>query len=199
MEFRLVKYMFLCALLFCSVLCFAWKEPSTKSADSKVTQNNSSAINKAANCAPATSRTQLALNNVNALLEAGGSLWLDRSTDVGTYFVPAESNNSCMYAGSLWLAGVDVNNQLKVAAHQYKRGNDFWTGPLTTIPGSGNGADIRDFGPAEIEPDVCDQYDKFFITTKLEISEFRGWFRCGKIRIVTKVQNILDIRFRKAS
>ncbi|MAR66304.1 MAG: hypothetical protein CL833_03520 [Crocinitomicaceae bacterium] len=180
MEFRLVKYMFLCALLFCSVLCFAWKEPSTKSADSKVTQNNSSAINKAANCAPATSRTQLALNNVNALLEAGGSLWLDRSTDVGTYFVPAESNNSCMYAGSLWLAGVDVNNQLKVAAHQYKRGNDFWTGPLTTIPGSGNGADIRDFGPAEIEPDVCDQYDKFFITTKLEISEFRGWFRCGE-------------------
>jgi hypothetical protein len=180
MVFNFVRYVLLFFLLCVAQSGLAWKEPSTKSTNSQNSTNNDGAITKSANCSPATTRTQLALNNVNALLEAGGSLWLDRSTDVGTYFVPAESNNSCMYAGSLWLAGVDVNNQLKVAAHQYKQGNDFWTGPLSTVAGSGNGADIRDFGPAEIEPDVCDQYDKFFVTTRLEISEFRGWFRCGE-------------------
>ncbi|MDC3338319.1 hypothetical protein OAW23_10630, partial [Flavobacteriales bacterium] len=176
-----------CVKLSLVVLCFlitnnalAWKDLSVKSQNNQSTVRSNNALAKSANCSPATTRTQLALNNVNALLEAGGSLWLDRSTDVGTYYVPAESNNSCMYAGSLWLAGVDVNNQLKIAAHQYKQGNDFWTGPLSTISGSGNGSDIRDFGPAEIEPDVCEQYDKFFITSKQEIAEFRGWFRCGE-------------------
>ncbi len=162
-------------LLLLSISSYAWKDLS-KASNTK----NNSVVEKAANCAPATTTTQLALNNVNALIEAGGSMWLNRSSSIGTYFVPAESNNSCMYAGSLWLAGVDVNNQLKVAAHQYKTGNDFWTGPLSTIPGSGNGANIRDFGPAEIEPDVCDRYDRFFTTTKQEIAEFRGWFRCGE-------------------
>ncbi len=154
--------------------------------NSKSTATNSNSkpgvVNaKAANCSPATTLNQLALNNVNALIETGGSMWQDRAQNNGAYEVPIGSGNSSIYAGALWLGGVDVNNQLKIAALQFRAdGNDFWTGPLTTIPGTGNGADIRDFGPAEIEPDVCDQYDKFYITTRLEVSEFRGWFRCGE-------------------
>ena len=89
MVFNFVRYVLLFFLLCVAQSGLAWKEPSTKSTNSQNSTNNDGAINKSANCSPATTRTQLALNNVNALLEAGGSLWLDRSTDVGTYFVPA--------------------------------------------------------------------------------------------------------------
>ncbi|MDC3338243.1 hypothetical protein OAW23_10250, partial [Flavobacteriales bacterium] len=166
-------------LVFASSISFAWND-SSKSLGNNNNSKPNVALNKAANCSPASTLSQLNLNNVNALIETGGSMWQDRSTNDGSYIVPASSGNSSIYAGALWLAGVDVNNQLKIAALQFRSGNDFWTGPLTTIPGTGNGSDIRDFGPAEIEPDVCDQYDKFFQTTRQEIAEFRGWFRCGE-------------------
>ncbi|MFT7612976.1 MAG: hypothetical protein ACI9J3_001944, partial [Parvicellaceae bacterium] len=173
-----LKYSLLLICVLSINSSYAWKDRDALAAGQK--NKGNSAISKAANCSPATTSTTLSLNNVNALIEAGGSMWLNRGSNVGTYYVPAESNNSCMYAGSLWLAGVDVNNQLKVAAHQYKTGNDFWAGPLSTVPGSGNGTNIRDFGPAEIEPDVCDAYDRFYITSKQEVAEFRGWYRCGE-------------------
>jgi len=166
-------------LVFASSISFAWND-SSKSLGNNNNSKPNVALNKAANCSPASTLSQLNLNNVNALIETGGSMWQDRSTNDGSYIVPASSGNSSIYAGALWLAGVDVNNQLKIAALQFRSGNDFWTGPLTTIPCTGNGSDIRDFGPAEIEPDVCDQYDKFFQTTRQEIAEFRGWFRCGE-------------------
>jgi hypothetical protein len=181
---KMKKSIRIAAVILVSVLIskvsLGWNDNS-KSTATNSNSKPSAANAKAANCSPATTLNQLALNNVNALIETGGSMWQDRAQSNGAYEVPIGSGNSSIYAGALWLGGVDVNNQLKIAALQFRAdGNDFWTGPLTTIPGTGNGADIRDFGSAEIEPDVCDQYDKFFITTRLEISEFRGWFRCGE-------------------
>jgi hypothetical protein len=175
---RIIAGVITCLLI--SNVSFAWHDGS-KAASNDNNGKPSTVLNKAANCAPATTVNQLALNNVNALIETGGSMWQDRSTNNAAYEVPAESGNSSIYAGALWLGGVDVNNQLKIAAIQFRSsGNDFWTGPLSTVPGSGNGSGIRDYGPAEIEPDVCDQYDKFFITSRQEIAEFRGWYRCGE-------------------
>jgi hypothetical protein len=174
---RIVTGLIACLLI--SNVSFGWNDAS-KSTSNNGNGKPSTVIGKAANCAPASTTNQLELNNVKALIETGGSMWQDRSTNNAAYEVPVGSGNTSIYAGALWLGGVDVNNQLKIAAIQFRtNGNDFWTGPLTTIPGSGNGADIRDFGPAEIEPDVCDAYDKFFITTRSEVAEFRGWYACG--------------------
>jgi integrase len=36
------------------------------------------------------------------------------------------------------MGGTDVNGQLKLAALRYRSGNDFWPGPLTVNPGSGD-------------------------------------------------------------
>ncbi|MBT6514462.1 MAG: hypothetical protein HOK65_06800, partial [Crocinitomicaceae bacterium] len=91
------------ALVFASSISFAWND-SSKS----LVNNNSKpsvALNKAANCSPASTFSQLNLNNVNALIETGGSMWQDRSTNDGAYLVPANSGNSSIYAGALWLAG----------------------------------------------------------------------------------------------
>ena len=173
------------ASVLISNVSLGWNDNS-KSAATNSNSKPSGVATKAANCAPATTLNQLALNNVNALIETGGSMWQDRATNNGAYEVPIGSGNSSIYAGALWLGGVDVNNQLKIAALQFRTGNDFWTGPLTTIPGTGNGADIRDYGPAEIEPDVCDQYDKFYITTRLKFLNLEGGSDVERIRIVIR-------------
>ena len=95
-------------------------------------------LSRAANCTPASGRKFLEYNNVSALIETGGSMWLDRSRGKNAYEVPKGSGNTLVYIGALWMGGMDVNNQLKIAALRYRIGNDFWAGPLSTNPGSGD-------------------------------------------------------------
>ncbi len=142
---------------------------------------NSSLQNKAANCAASVGLRYLEQNNVRALIETGGSMWQDRARSVAAYEVPAGSGETVIYSGALWMGGTDVNNQLKFAGLTFRQGNDFWTGPLTVIPGTGNiNIGTKDYGPAEIEPDVCAQYDKFYYITKQEVSQFNAWYSCNQ-------------------
>ena len=90
-----------------------------------------------ANCAPATDLRQLELNNVRALIENGGSMWQDRATGNASYEVPKGAGTMVIYSGALWMAGEDVNGQLKIAALDFRQGNDFWPGPLTTTGDAG--------------------------------------------------------------
>src|SRR5690606_38731933 len=98
-------------------------------------------------------------NNVRALIETGGSMWQDRSNSRPSYEIPKGQETHVLYSGALWMGGEDVNGQLKLAAHTFRQGNDFWPGPLgQLIAGSGNynpavpqNADVlllRDFGAA---------------------------------------------------
>ncbi|MFK7757006.1 MAG: T9SS type A sorting domain-containing protein [Flavobacteriales bacterium] len=111
--------------------------------------------NKAMACSPATELVLLQYNNVRALIETGGNMWQDRSTSRAFYRIPAEGLVSAIYAGSLWLGGISPDQQLKLAAVTFRTdGNDFWPGPLTTD------------GAAEVDADVCEQYDQFFLTER---------------------------------
>jgi hypothetical protein len=122
---------------------------------------------KGANCSPATAKLTLEFNDVRALIEQGGSMFQNRAAGTAAYEVPKGSNLFAIYAGALWMGGTDVNGQLKLAALRYRQGNDFWPGPLTATPGTGNynpigavGFDaVRDFGEANIDPDQCLAYD----------------------------------------
>ena len=104
----------------------------------------------AAGCATAVAKATLELNNVRTRIEAtGGSMWQDRANGVADYEVPKRGNvddpkYTSIYAGALWMAGQDVNGQLKIAAVRYRQGNDYWTGPLT------------ESGEAEIIPSECE-------------------------------------------
>ncbi len=154
----------LCFLVVGSAQSFAWHDYSKSGSKGNQTINNGSSR---ANCAPAVSRTNLALNNVRALIETGGNLWQDRSTGNASYEVPAGAGTTAIFAGALWLGGEDVNGQLKIAAVDYREsGNDFWPGPLTVS------------GDAEITPDVCTEYDQFFEITRQEVSQFNAWYEC---------------------
>ena len=130
---------------------------------------------KGANCSPATAKLTLEFNDVRALIEQGGSMFQNRAAGTAAYEVPKGSNLFAIYAGALWMGGTDVNGQLKLAALRYRQGNDFWPGPLTATPGTGNynpqgavGFDaVRDFGEANIDPDQCLAYDKFYTILSL--------------------------------
>lgn len=142
---------------------------------------NSTLQQKSANCAASVGLRYMEQNNVKALIETGGSMWQDRARSRAAYEVPKGTNEYVIYSGALWMGGTDVNNQLKFAGLTFRQGNDFWTGPLTVIPGTGNiNIGRKDYGPAEIEPDVCAQYDKFYYITKQEVTIFNAWYNCSQ-------------------
>ena len=142
---------------------------------------------KGANCSPATAKLTLEFNDVRALIEQGGSMFQNRAAGTAAYEVPKGSNLFAIYAGALWMGGTDVNGQLKLAALRYRQGNDFWPGPLTATPGTGNynpqgavGFDaVRDFGEANIDPDQCLAYDKFYTIRRAEVQRFIIWWECN--------------------
>lgn len=144
---------------------------------------------RAAGCAPSNEKLFMEFNNVRGLIETAGSLWQDRANSNPSYEVPKNSNNHCLYAGALWMGGVDVNGQLKLAAHRFRQGNDFWAGPLgDLIPGTGNFSPfveqpaeltlVKDNGAAEIIPSECTKYDRFYTIRKAEVQQFILWWKC---------------------
>lgn len=178
---KLVKIIYFIAFVSYSNAVMAYYEPGSNAP--KKDKPSTAAVNKA-NCAPATAKLTMEFNDVKALLEAGGILFYDRPNNTAAYEVPKGSGLTAIFSGALWMGGTDVNGQLKLAAQTFRQGVDFWTGPLTVLAGSGTynpldvvGDDVvRDFGEANISPDQCLAYDKFFTIRKSEVIAFNLWF-----------------------
>ncbi|MBI4930647.1 MAG: hypothetical protein HY841_07785 [Bacteroidetes bacterium] len=116
------------------------------------------AIFLSAPCAAATAQTDLDVNNVRARILNGGDMWWDLAN--GQYEIPKNGGVMSIFAGALWIGGIDAGNNLKVAAQNYRQnGNDFWPGPLDT-----SNASINDL--------VCAQYDKHYKITRKEVEDF---------------------------
>ncbi|MDG1736202.1 MAG: T9SS C-terminal target domain-containing protein, partial [Crocinitomicaceae bacterium] len=155
---------------------------------------------KGANCSPATAKLTLEFNDVAALIEQGGSMFQNRQDGTAAYEVPKGSGLNAIYAGALWMGGTDVNGQLKLAALRYRSGNDFWPGPLTVTPGTGNynplnpvGDDaVRDFGEANIDPDQCQAYDKIYTIRKAEVIRFNVWWACNSGEVTEGCDDITE-------
>ena len=115
-----------------------------------------------AGCSPSSTFAWLNINNARVRVNAGGDMWWDLPGGTGAkYYIPANGSATSLYAGSLWIAGLDINQQLKCAAVRFRQvGNDFWTGPLTTD------------GTAAIDPETCMQFDKMYTITRAEVDEF---------------------------
>ncbi|MBK8927300.1 MAG: T9SS type A sorting domain-containing protein [Crocinitomicaceae bacterium] len=122
---------------------------------------------RAAGCAPASSSAFLEYNNVKALLHSGGNMWQIAGQNLSHYEVPKGSGIMALFTSALWLGGVDINGQLKLAAVRYRDGQDYWTGPLT------------EGGDAEIIPETCVKYDRHFEISQDEVREFDGWYTAG--------------------
>jgi len=123
---------------------------------------------RAAGCTPANASTFLEFNNVKALIHTGGNLWQISGQNFSQYEVPKGSGIMALFTSALWLGGVDINGQLKIAAVRYRQGNDYWAGPLSET------------GEAEIIPSECEKYDRHFVVTQDEVREFDAWFKMGE-------------------
>lgn len=115
------------------------------------------------NCLAPTSSTYLEINNVRALIHSGGDMWWDLQGSA-KYEIPKGSGKTSLFAGSLWIGGIDQNSQLRLAAQRFRQdGIDYWTGPLKTTDASTN-----------IE--ACSYFDRAYTVTREEVEEFRYWY-----------------------
>ena len=108
-------------------------------------------------CFPPSKNTNLALNNVRALLKTNGTMWfLERAE----YEVPRGSGKTSLFSASLWIGGLARRNDitsLHIAAMRFAQdGNDYWTGPLR-------------MKEATIDQPSCSYYDKFYRMTRIEV------------------------------
>ncbi|MGB0839950.1 MAG: hypothetical protein ACPGXL_07410, partial [Chitinophagales bacterium] len=112
-------------------------------------------------CNPATAQVDLNINNIRSRLLTGGDLWWDPVASQNHYQVPKDSDPAThsLFAGALWIGGIDQLGQLKVAAQTYRQtGNDFWPGPLDS--------------DGQVEQEVCNQFDRFFEVRGNDITTF---------------------------
>lgn len=122
---------------------------------------------RAAACAPANALRNLEWNNIEALIETGGSMWQDRATGRSHYIAPKGGGVSVLFAGALWMGGISPDQQLKLAAIQYRyEGNDYWAGPLTTD------------GTAEITDASCQLWDNFSVSYRADAQIHRQYHEC---------------------
>ncbi len=183
------NYLLILFLLVANLITWSAEFPlgHDPKAKAKEIRNNNPAAYAKANCPPSNARLFMEFNDVKAIIEVGGSMWQNRQVGASSYEVPKGSGNHVIYSGSIWMGGLDVNGQLKLAAIKFRVGNDFWAGPLSQVVNSGNydpgqpvGFDaIRDFGAATISPDICTEYDKFFTIRKAEVVAFSLAFECN--------------------
>ncbi len=123
----------------------------------------------AAGCASGSTYKYLDINNVRTLCFSYGNGWFLENAE---YEIPKGSKKTSMFSFSLWIGGIDINNNLKLAAYRYGQGtssashvkNDYWPGPLTVD------------GTAAVDAETCAQYDKLFPITRMEVQEFLAWW-----------------------
>lgn len=128
-----------------------------------VGQKPSQGLNKTASgCDNTAAVIDLDINNVRAHLMSGGDMWWDIPSASAAYEVPKGSNKNALFAGSIWIGGIDKSsNELKVAGQTYRQtGNDYWTGPLE-IPG-GN-----------VTQQTCADWDRFWKINASDINKFK--------------------------
>ncbi len=125
---------------------------------------------EAGDCAPPVSQTDMDINNVRTRLLNGGDLWWDLS--VARYEVPKANPPgstqalNMLFAGAIWVSGVDAGGNLKVAAMRYRQvGYDYWAGPLDN--------------KGEVTKTTCVKWDRHFNVLGTEIEQFQKAFEAA--------------------
>ncbi len=142
-------------------VAFAYYNPREK----KPGNPANSSITFREKCVTAGAQIDQDVNNVRARLTTGGDVWWNLAD--GKYVVPkptepGQPEPSSIFAGAVWLGGVDPGGNLKIACQQYghsgSAGSDFWPGPLNPETGITTKTE-------------CDQWDQFFEVQGSEIDE----------------------------
>lgn len=130
-----------------------------------LTKSSAEVKSVAATCTPGAGFDMLEVNNVRSRVNTSGDMWQNYATGMAQYYIPGNSMKTSLFAGALWIGGMDVNNQLKLAAQRFRQvGVDYWPGPLTID------------GTASTTKETCAQWDRMYRVSKAEVQEFIGYF-----------------------
>jgi len=124
----------------------------------------------AAPCAMGTTITTISYNNVLAPVWMNGLLWTAPDGENAGYEIPKTSGKTALFSGGIWIAGTDVNEQIKVAALTFNGARNFWPGPLI-VDGVRRGT---------TDSEMCYQWDKHFEISRYQVSDYRQWFNASE-------------------
>ena len=114
-----------------------------------------------AQCGSAEGFTTLDINAVRAGLLTSGDLWWNGIDAVYEISTGTGVDPDAMFAGALWIGGVDAGGQLRMAAQTYRQsGNDFWPGPLDASTG-------------DAVPGHCEAFDRHWKVDLADIEAHR--------------------------
>jgi hypothetical protein len=143
-------------------------------------------------CTTAKAQIDQNVNNVRARLTTGGDVWWDRGD--GKYVVPAvdpgQPEVSSIFAGAVWLGGVDPGGSLKVAGQTYGNSNnssDFWSGPLRPLDDPQAGT---------TDKTICDNWDIFFEVQASEVDEHKRFLRDAEEGLITYTDEMIPLGIR---
>ena len=166
-----------CLLAFSAQAYYNPKEKPARPSDAQVQFREA--------CTTAKAQIDQNVNNVRARLTTGGDVWWDRGD--GKYVVPAvdpgQTEVSSIFAGAVWLGGLDKGNNLKVACQTYGNASnrsDFWSGPLNENEGT-------------TSKEVCDKWDRFFEVQGSEIEEHIRLFEEAKAGTLTYTEDMIPL------
>jgi hypothetical protein len=140
------------------ILSFGQQDLAAKNPDNKNgNQPKSTQTSWRAACVRPVGQTEMQVNNVRARLLTGGDVW-----STAQYIVPKPSPGqlpvSALYAGGVWIGGVDRSRNIKLSAVTYRdSGSDFFSGPL----------DIN----GTTESEICRDWDRFFKVTGISVKD----------------------------
>lgn len=102
----------------------------------------------------------LDINQVKARVNSGGDLHWDPINANAGYECPKGSGKTWGGPASMWIGGLDLGGQLKIAAQTYRQsGVDYWPGPLTTSSATTNSTTVN-------------QYNRVWKLNKTDIDDF---------------------------
>ena len=133
-------------------------------------------ISAFAQCLPPSAHATLDINNAIVRMNNTGSSWWDGQA-VAQYEIPAGSGKHSFFAQSLWIGGVDQNNQVHLAAMRFgQNGNDFYPGPIgsngtVTANDCATSDRIYKLNKWEVEAHIAN-YDQPWYTAPTDILEW---------------------------
>ena len=128
------------------------------------------------------------INNVRANMQNRGVMNAKENISYTDYLLnpgyefPKGTNSRIYLPHTLWLGGLDNNNNLHLAAQTYRQnGDDFWPGPINSLTGTTDTA-------------TAIQYDKIWKLSRFDIEEFKWAFTQGSVQNGTYIvpQDIID-------
>ena len=153
-------------IFFLFVICFSSIAEEYVGSGSKSAAYGPGKKSLAAPCAMGTTITVLSYNNAVSPVWMNGLLWTNSDGENSGYEIPRGSGKTALYAGGIWIAGTDVNEQIKVAAIRFNGARNYWPGPLI-VDGVRRGT---------TDAEVCYQWDKHYEVFRYQVSDFRQWY-----------------------